>query len=208
MRGKDFKETMSVLLKRITPAYAGKSNRRREVLHRHGDHPRICGEKRPMVSSFTIPSGSPPHMRGKVIPSLFGLNHERITPAYAGKRLGFLWLFRSHWDHPRICGEKRGVRVLNEYSLGSPPHMRGKVTEHRTHKAHHGITPAYAGKSLNFPTFSVCSWDHPRICGEKWLSEKRPLQMTGSPPHMRGKDVKLTLNAGQLRITPAYAGKS
>ena len=25
---------------------------------------------------------------------------------------------------------------------------------------------------------------------------------------MRGKDIKLTLNAGQLRITPAYAGKS
>ncbi len=45
MRGKGSWSSSVLLMIGITPAYAGKSNRRREVLHRHGDHPRICGEK-------------------------------------------------------------------------------------------------------------------------------------------------------------------
>ena len=50
--------------------------------------------------------------------------------------------------------------------------------------------------------------DHPRVCGEKlyfcalvWLAR-------GSPPRMRGKDELVAHLILQVRITPAYAGKS
>ena len=50
--------------------------------------------------------------------------------------------------------------------------------------------------------------DHPRICGEKLQSPSRSTDLSGSPPHMRGKEPKrinFTMVSG---ITPAYAGKS
>ena len=52
------------------------------------------------------------------------------------------------------------------------------------------------------------SWDHPRLCGEKMLRQKRLLWIRGSPPPMRGKADFLELWANVTRITPAYAGKS
>ena len=71
--------------------------------------------------------------------------------------------------------------------------------------------------------------DHPRLCGEKSpylaqapITEGSPPPMRGkvnsqmaggqsllgSPPPMRGKDEFHMKNDDELRITPAYAGKS
>ena len=49
----------------ITPAYAGKSGRRKLYYKIQGDHPRLCGEKstRDIYSRYGL--GSPPPMRGK-----------------------------------------------------------------------------------------------------------------------------------------------
>ena len=52
---------------------------------------------------------------------------DRITPAYAGKR--------------------RSKKVESIVQRGSPPPMRGKVTDHFIHY--------------------LSIWDHPRLCGEK-----------------------------------------
>ena len=106
-------------------------------------------------------------MRGKVVLKESACNGVGITPAYAGKSFGHVSCHISHWDHPRICGEKRFVLIRFAVELGSPPHMRGKVTEHGADKAHHGITPAYAGKRKDGEIFGYQEWDHPRICGEK-----------------------------------------
>ena len=54
-------------VKRITPAYAGKSPL---LCHRKTgstDHPRLCGEKRTRGVPKIVQAGSPPPMRGKVI---------------------------------------------------------------------------------------------------------------------------------------------
>ena len=86
-------------------------------------------------------------MRGKVeAPDFFALNH-RITPAYAGKRDLPQQAFADCKDHPRICGEKLLSYILFIHSLGSPPHMRGKVGFGKAHWCIIRITPAYAGKS-------------------------------------------------------------
>ena len=70
------------------------------------------------------------------------------------------------------------------------------------------ITPAYAGKSGYTESAFLITWDHPRLCGEKFALIVLPLIVTGSPPPMRGKVCGCTGLRVPERITPAYAGKS
>ena len=91
--------------------------------------------------------GSPPRMRGKALVLVLAIVNQRITPAYAGKRLK-VWKRCSHdRDHPRVCGEKSGTEDGTEPEPGSPPRMRGKVLTGFCGTASNRITPAYAGKS-------------------------------------------------------------
>ena len=71
--------------------------------------------------------------------------------------------------------------------LGSPPRMRGKGCRDKVKHCFHGITPAYAGKSIRA---YVKIWN-------EW----------GSPPRMRGKVAVFCCAVGAHGITPAYAGK-
>ena len=86
-------------------------------------------------------------MRGKEGEKVLVIDQERITPAYAGKRLPPLDAASLSRDHPRICGEK--------YIYES-----NKAVATR-------ITPAYAGKSEATARDMSETKDHPRICGEK-----------------------------------------
>ena len=89
MRGKGKRSITGAELLRITPAYAGKS-------------------KMPSPSCATE-VGSPPPMRGKVPILGAMLVIGRITPAYAGKSHPATDTQKIAKDHPRLCGEKRGV---------------------------------------------------------------------------------------------------
>ena len=70
-----------------------------------------------------------------------------ITPAYAGKSLKRRMRQFGCQDHPRLCGEKHPLLPPPFHDIGSPPPMRGKVSELFEKKLVSGITPAYAGKS-------------------------------------------------------------
>ena len=86
MRGKAFVNIFVDALRRITPAYAGKSKRTDELHQQRQDHPRVCGEKpRPAPLRCAI-VGSPPRMRGKEASRRCLCPISGITPAYAGKR--------------------------------------------------------------------------------------------------------------------------
>ena len=86
--------------------------------------------------------------------------------------------------------------------------MRGKVQAAFFWPCEDGITPVYAGKRNCDNSTISAKWDHPRICGEKFLNEEKNGVLKGSPPHMRGKDGTSVLPNMSLGITPAYAGKS
>ena len=106
MRGKVTSPLILLYRDRITPAYAGKSQRRTQPFWKRQDHPRLCGEKLPPYFHNLVMIGSPPPMRGKVINFSVFVIKLRITPAYAGKsdqNLSDKIIFR---DHPRLCGEK------------------------------------------------------------------------------------------------------
>ena len=126
---------------------------------------------------------------------------------YAGKRRSSPSSRRPSRDHPRVCGEKSVWHFQLRPVVGSPPRMRGKVLNEEETQQEIGITPAYAGKSSGPQARNRTKWDHPRVCGEKVSSATGTICAPGSPPRMRGKDVKQAIHMMMLRITPAYAGK-
>ena len=85
--------------------------------------------------------------------------------------------------------------------------MRGKAENLDKRIRANGITPAYAGKSMQTITTALVNGDHPRLCGEKLLGDCEPAADRGSPPPMRGKANQFYANGKERRITPAYAGK-
>ena len=50
--------------------------------------------------------------------------------------------------------------------------------------------------------------NHPRACGEKGFRALLKAALLGSPPRMRGKECRLSMQHCLQRITPAHAGKS
>ena len=146
MRGKGIVPCIQRRFVGITPAYAGKSFASSSILVAHWDHPRICGEKEMSSISCNLDSGSPPHMRGKVLSAVGSRDHLGITPAYAGKRRAEYGSASGYQDHPRICGEKITHSPKRRCRIGSPPHMRGKGLRGFCVFVLYRITPAYAGK--------------------------------------------------------------
>ena len=171
----------------ITPAYAGKRVRCSQQALPCTDHPRMCGEKSATYSPFSHKIGSPPHVRGKDFDGDIGSIHIRITPACAGKRRCKAAFCAWFWDHPRMCGEKYLRIAVFVLLLGSPPHVRGKASFFGCSRPGDGITPACAGKSSPTHEQRSCSWDHPRMCGEKRDVSLLAHLPPGSPPHVRGK---------------------
>ena len=153
----------------ITPAYAGKRHRSAVRVRPWWDHPRLCGEKSTALVAGILSVGSPPPMRGKEFASYVNIFASGITPAYAGKRPFSTALTAFSRDHPRLCGEKYPPLELLCSGQGSPPPMRGKVTNITVARCYTRITPAYAGKRKAFRSRFSFSWDHPRLCGEKRL---------------------------------------
>ena len=92
-------------------------------------------------------------MRGKAAAWDTPQRVERITPAYAGKRYCLFVMFHPSKDHPRLCGEKKGLDAKNFFLKGSPPPMRGKVKNSNDISMSERITPAYAGKSSSLSLF-------------------------------------------------------
>ena len=106
MRGKVADVERWTLNRRITPAYAGKSQTTSLTRSTSRDHPRLCGEKRKLSRLLIFSLGSPPPMRGKGIRTAPTLYQAGITPAYAGKSYG--------------------ITEVYDNKKGSPPPMRGK----------------------------------------------------------------------------------
>ena len=98
-RGKVGFQDLALFSKGITPAWAGKSLTKVRIVSDQRDHPRVGGEKARDAQQSGQKIGSPPRGRGKDygLAKLFA--KERITPAWAGKRLK-----RSHRSGIFISG--------------------------------------------------------------------------------------------------------
>ena len=151
-------------------------------------------------------SGSPPRMRG--LPSWFkeGVKPTGITPAHAGLTFSLLLIMQCRPDHPRACGAYIVGRFGRLGRLGSPPRMRGLHDIKVPDEPMLGITPAHAG--LTFVVACVAFWlrDHPRACGAYPIIIFHSSSLRGSPPRMRGLQIRHPRPPLFVGITPAHAG--
>ena len=85
VRGKLRTKTPIIIVVRITPAGAGKTNVKNSQLCNHRDHPRRCGENENRQNREQAALGSPPQVRGKLFEKMQAAQAARITPAGAGK---------------------------------------------------------------------------------------------------------------------------
>ena len=104
-------------------------------------------------------------------------------------------------------GEKVTGLAAPTIEPGSPPHGRGKGRCGVKGQRPFRITPAWAGKSQQWPHMCGRSWDHPRMGGEKVGAISLLVNVKGSPPHGRGKEKPRFIESQSARITPAWAGK-
>ena len=189
----------------------------------------MCGEKPLPKTMFFIQSGSPPHVRGKVLRNSLKfaqyMDHPRMCgeksspqcghihfigspPHVRGKVSPRISIIRIALDHPRMCGEKYHGKKLVPSFKGSPPHVRGKAAHLCANDLPYRITPACAGKSHFILLMSSLIKDHPRMCGEKAIRASVRDNAPGSPPHVRGKAKLDEKHKVVYGITPACAGKS
>ena len=192
----------------ITPAHAGKTIGDRRHDRQPRDHPRACGENESRREIKKATEGSPPRMRGKLFCKPSNISALGITPAHAGKTAQKVALRHDRRDHPRACGENTAIRLHEIYNKGSPPRMRGKLSEIVDTTDSPGITPAHAGKTLRFSGLCLDTGDHPRACGENTPFGCSTKAFLGSPPRMRGKRSNFRKNGANTGITPAHAGKT
>ena len=125
-RGKEKRKLHSRKKQRITPAYAGKRFPPFFFAMRSQDHPRLRGEKKDILDALDAGRGSPPLTRGKVLVTFGDIDHDGITPAYAGKRFRYNHNTRKSRDHPRLRGEKSFKAAVRSPDKGSPQLTRGK----------------------------------------------------------------------------------
>ena len=105
MRGKPKYDNHADKVNGITPADAGKTQRKSTFVCASKDHPRGCGENISRAVGFGGERGSPPRMRGKPNNMIYIFISIRITPADAGKTTLGIIKFVINQDHPRGCGE-------------------------------------------------------------------------------------------------------
>ena len=105
MRGKQIQRLIADTPTGITPADAGKTYKKGDIVIGFEDHPRGCGENPRRTQIQGDIKGSPPRMRGKHRPLKDALQNFRITPADAGKTKPNEYIVAVFVDHPRGCGE-------------------------------------------------------------------------------------------------------
>ena len=150
----------------IIPACAGSTAMRSRRATYGRDHPRMCGEHSNILDMSKLTAGSSPHVRGALAHYDDPFHMGGIIPACAGSTCVISHVVEKAWDHPRMCGEHRGIRGRVVVRLGSSPHVRGAHCIFHYSFPPSGIIPACAGSTGDAVQGFSAYRDHPRMCGE------------------------------------------
>ena len=191
---------------RIIPAFAGNSKAGKPTRRPAADHPRVCGEQCGDGGPRNPSRGSSPRLRGTDEAADAGDAGHRIIPAFAGNSdVPRPMLF--HWpDHPRVCGEQLGRKLVVQPEHGSSPRLRGTEGRRKWGSSIWRIIPAFAGNSSTMRRNRTASTDHPRVCGEQVNDHFGIGLVGGSSPRLRGTALQVSLRHELIRIIPAFAG--
>ena len=131
-----------------------------------------------------------------------------LIPAHAGKTIKTG--DRRAWAgaHPRSRGENLGDVVDVRVTHGSSPLTRGKRRQRKLTGVKGRLIPAHAGKTTSLFDSLVLLTAHPRSRGENRRGRGEGLEVAGSSPLTRGKQVELQWPTVGGRLIPAHAGKT
>ena len=107
-----------------------------------------------------------------------------------------------------MCGKDKYFDSYPLVGLGSPPHVRERRRYWLLPRRYGRITPACAGKTLQYVGVSEAERDHPRMCGKDLIEQAASSLKAGSPPHVRERHTVVWIRHMDSRITPACAGKT
>ena len=192
--------------RRIIPAHAGFTRKRKLVDREGADHPRTRGVYEDIWIPVVKAIGSSPHTRGLPRADPSPVARLRIIPAHAGFTSISRLRARRRRDHPRTRGVYTWAAMRSVAAVGSSPHTRGlrpassvMVMVARIIPAHAGFTPSLTPSSRPTP-------DHPRTRGVYLPPIPGRFPRAGSSPHTRGLRVSIEIRIPAHRIIPAHAG--
>ena len=194
--------------RRIIPAHAGSTYRRRCRASKSWDHPRSRGEHGSAAVLLRRPPGSSPLTRGaRPVDCRYDAG-VRIIPAHAGSTPTEPQSSSQAWDHPRSRGEHYPGPGPWSSTGGSSPLTRGARREGRQRGGPRRIIPAHAGSTIPGVGYELTTTDHPRSRGEHpklWQPRHTP---SGSSPLTRGAHTQREGAPGIVGIIPAHAGST
>ena len=193
---------------RLIPAWAGKTTFGARIAATAAAHPRVGGENEIRVHVFGAGDGSSPRGRGKqwsCKPHSFA---TRLIPAWAGKTYHLPDTSSRTAAHPRVGGENAHAVLAAPMIVGSSPRGRGKRARSTPGNRLNRLIPAWAGKTLTAHLTRRIIRAHPRVGGENRRAPFGESRRSGSSPRGRGKPPARLRGAENLRLIPAWAGKT
>ena len=192
----------------IIPACAGSTASLTFAKLLKEDHPRMRGEHPPPPRTLSLNAQSSPHARGAPLENVLVVVAIGIIPACAGSTTARRCPACATWDHPRMRGEHLKITSAKWLIVGSSPHARGALIDHKDRLLVVGIIPACAGSTLIERASHARMRDHPRMRGEHMGYKYIGKLSQGSSPHARGALPLLSKRKKHQRIIPACAGST
>ena len=125
-RGKPGTRFTRRAIKRLIPAWAGKTPLATQNTLTAPAHPRVGGENFEAFKTSVETVGSSPRGRGKLVHPLLSCTQHRLIPAWAGKTPPLPLATCTRQAHPRVGGENSDEGLVDAGSEGSSPRGRGK----------------------------------------------------------------------------------
>ena len=149
-------------------------------------HPRVRGERFSHSTMQIIHGGSSPRARGTDLRHGLHQPLERFIPACAGNGSYPLPGFGRSSVHPRVRGERASHPAAREDAGGSSPRARGTVSRGLDRVLDDRFIPACAGNGKSFHLQLPKNAVHPRVRGERRLTQHIHPGIGGSSPRARG----------------------
>ncbi|KPI05046.1 hypothetical protein OK006_6805 [Actinobacteria bacterium OK006] len=156
----------------------------------------------------TATSGTSPRVRGAGQLGSLGPLPDGNIPAGAGSSGTGAGGVRAPREHPRGCGEQRGVTSTATPSGGTSPRVRGADVDRPAVRLRFGNIPAGAGSRAGTCGGWPAPREHPRGCGEQTTGSTSTVTLSGTSPRVRGAAHGHRLGIGVAGNIPAGAGSS
>ncbi len=110
--------------------------------------------------------------------------------------------------HPRVCGERFDKFVVRLTRSGSSPRVWGTRVNIIAGTLAGRFIPACVGNAVPTDNVSISSAVHPRVCGERIISRRRPRNASGSSPRVWGTHGRSAGRDQKFRFIPACVGNA